>query len=256
MFFVLSKVLLFLIEPLNWVIGLLVFAVFTKKSKRRKRALTVATVLSIFFTNHFLFNQVIRLWEVKTITMDQIQEPFDIGILLGGYSNPYIIPGNDRHNFNERGNRFFNALELYRAGKVRKLLLTGGSGRLIGKKTSEALQMQPFLSKLGIPPEDIIIEAAARNTYESAPLTKKILDERFPNARCLLITSAWHMPRTKGCFRKEGIPFTPFSVDYIGERNEFTFDSLILPDHLGFYHWKFLIKEWVGYVAYWMRGYL
>ena len=255
MFFILSKALFFLIQPLNWVVGLMLYALFAKKTNRKRKAMIGAIILTLFFTNRFLYNQVIRFWEVETITADQIQEPYDIGILLGGYSNSHILPRHDRMNFSGRANRFLNAYELYRTGKIKKLLLTGGSGDLLQEQPSEADLMKKFLLRLGVPEEDIIIEADSRNTYENAIFSKKKL-EAYPGARCLLLTSAWHMRRSAGCFRKAGMEFVPFSVDFITEKNRWAPENTLIPDRSGFELWEFLIKEWVGCVAYWAKGYL
>lgn len=187
--------------------------------------------------------------------MDEIDVPYDIGIILGGYTNPNIIPQKDRHNFSERGNRFFNALELYQKGKIKKMLLTGGSGRLLENEFSEAAVMETYLTNIGIPREDFILEPDSRNTYENALFTKELIKKRYPNARCLLITSAWHMPRSLGCFEQVGLEVTPFSVDFISEKRRFKPTTMILPSRLGFYRWEMLIKEWVGILAYRIRGF-
>lgn len=190
MFFILSKVLYFLIKPINWVAFPLLYFLWTKNTTRKRWALIITVSAFFFFTNHFIFNQVMRLWEVDTITADQIREPYDIGIILGGYSNFSIRPNHDRHNFNERGNRFYNALELYFEGKIQKLLLTGGTGAMLENQPSEASQMLLFLEKLGIPREDIILEPNSRNTRENALFTQQLIQDQYPNAKCLLITSA------------------------------------------------------------------
>lgn len=187
--------------------------------------------------------------------MTSIETPYDIGILLGGYSSMNKRPNDDRQNFNERGNRFIQTYELYKAGKIKKILLTGGNGSILQDLASEATEMRQFLVKIGVPDSAIIVESKSRNTYENAIFTKEILEESYPNARCLLITSAWHMPRSKAIFEKAGMPFDVFSVDYLSERTKLTPDD-ILPDKLGFYHWELLIKEWVGYWGYWAKGYL
>lgn len=255
MFFVLSKVLFLFIQPINWLGGLLVYALFTKNAIRKKRALIAATVLFFFFTNRLIFNQFAKLWELKTITADQIQQPYDIGILLGGYSNSQIRPNHDRQNFSHRGNRFMNSYELYKTGKVKKLLLTGGSGDILQKNPSEAEKMREFLLRVGVPEDDIIVEGKSKNTWENAVFTKEILDEKFPNASCLLITSAWHMRRSIGCYEKVGVNFTAFSVDFITEKDRWVPENSIIPDRQGFYLWEMLIKEWVGCVMYKLQGY-
>ena len=256
MFFIFSKILFFIIQPINWVIGLMAFSLFSKKRGRKRKALVAALILSLFFTNRLLFNQVAKIWEVKTITADQIQQPYDIGILLGGYSNSQILPRHDRMNFNSRANRFLNGYELYRTGKVKKLLLTGGSGDLLQEQPGEAGLMKDFLLRIGVPEEDIIMENESRNTWENAIFTKKILDERYPDASCLLITSAWHMRRSIGCFEKAGMDCTPFSVDFMTEKDRWAPENSLLPDRTGFQLWEFLIKEWIGYLAYVVKGYV
>jgi len=202
-----------------------------------------------------LFNMVIGAWETKTITADAIDTPYDIGILLGGYSNVNTIPGHDRHNVNERGNRLLNTLELYQSGKIKKILLSGGTGSLLQQGQKEADLMFRFLQKMGVPDSVIIVESASRNTYENALFSKAIVDAHFPGSSCLMITSAWHMPRARPCFDKLKMPITPFSVDFLSEQQQHPLDMWLMPDKLGFYKWEILIKEWVGMLAYRLKGY-
>lgn len=256
MFFILSKTLNILIKPINWVAFLLIVALFTKSEKRRKRSLLWAVIFFFFFNNHFIYNQVIRWWEDETITADQITESYDIGILLGGYSNPYIIPTEDRHNFNSRANRFMNAFELYKTGKVKKLLLSGGSGALLQNNPSEAVEVKNYLIRLGVEESDIIIEDQSKNTYENALFTKQILEKEYPNASLLLMTSAWHMPRAKRCFWKQGLQPTIFSVDFFSERTRGAPESWLFPYRLGFARWEYLIKEWIGIIMYKLKAYI
>ena len=49
----------------------------------------------------------------------------------------------------------------------------------------------------------------------STSLAKEILAKDYPDATCLLITSAWHMRRSKGCFDRVDLTYTPFSVDFL-----------------------------------------
>jgi len=147
------------------------------------------------------------------------------------------------------------ATELYFDGKVKKLLLTGGSGRITGNEPSEAIEIERYLLKLGIPQSDIIIEADSRNTRENATLTKAIIDKSYPNASLLLVTSAMHMPRSQACFEKVGLAFDSYAVDYLKERIQWHPRSLLLPNPRGFYHWEILIKEIVGLVVYKISGY-
>ncbi|MFQ5446728.1 MAG: YdcF family protein [Saprospiraceae bacterium] len=257
MFFIFSKILYFLLQPLNWVVGFLLFALCTKKKRRRRRAIWAAVIFTLFFTNHFIFNQVAKFWELKTITADEIDTPYEVGILLGGYANNHIVPRHDRQNFSGRANRFLNAYELYKTGKVRKLLLTGGSGEVLQKGPSEAEKMREFLLRIGVPQEDIIVEGKSRNTHENAVFTKKILDEIYPSQpSCLLLTSAVHMRRSTGCFTQAGVKYTPFSVDFLQEDDKWSPQFFLIPDPSAVMYWEGMVKEWVGCLAYRIKGYM
>ena len=256
MFFILSKILQFLLKPIVWVLLLLAYAWLGRRPKWKQRTLITAIAILYLFSNQAVFNLVIRAWEPDLLTADQITEPFDIGILLGGFSNPNIVPGADRHNLNDRANRFVNVLEMYRTGKIRKLLITGGSGSLLKDEPLEAREARDLLLALGIPESDIIIEYKSRNTRENALFTRRLLEEQYPGARCLLLTSAWHMRRASACFRKAGLNATPFPVDYLSEKWQLTPDTLLVPNGRCLSLWELVIKEWVGYGVYGLKGYL
>lgn len=256
MFFILSKILAVFLRPMVWIAISLLLALFAKGQRWRRRSLITAVGLFFFFTNPFLLNQVMRWWEPETLTADQIVEPYDIGILLGGYSNSQIVPNHDRHNFSNRANRFINAFELYQSGKIKKILLSGGSGHLTEDRPLEAKEMQLFLLRLGIPDSSIIIESESRNTHENARYTAQIIQDSFPGTSCLLLTSAWHMPRAAACFEKAGLEVTPFAVDYFSETIRFSPDALFFPYRHSFARWEYLIKEWVGLMMYRLKGYI
>ncbi len=255
MFFILSKVLFFVIQPLNWIIGLLIYTVFSKRPKWKKRTRNAALILLVFFTNGFIANLVTRAWESDIYSISSLRQNYDIGIVLGGYSN-FNIQARERYNFSASANRLTQAVELYKEGKIKKLLLTGGSGSLLREAPNEAEEIRPFLIKMGVLESDLIIEPKARNTHENAIFTKKILEKDFPNASCLLITSAYHMRRSKGCFKKEKVAFTPFSTDLFGEEIRFSPSLLFIPNSGCLSRWELLIKEWVGYIVYTLSGYI
>ena len=256
MFFIISKLLLFLIKPINWVLFLLLYALFSKKRNRKRKAVVIAVVMTLFFSNRFIFNQFAKIWEVKTITADEIIRPYKVGILLGGYSNGHIVPRHERHNFSFVSNRFINTYELYRTGKIEKILLTGGSGDVLKDQPPEAPMVAEFLKRIGVPEKDIIVEGESRNTYENAIFTKNILQQKNIRGNYLLITSAWHIRRAQGCFEKAGVSFTPYSVDFFSEADRWHPENTIFTCSEGFYLWEKMMKEWVGYAVYWMQGYL
>lgn len=255
MFFIASKVLAFVIKPLTWLLALLVWAWLTRKEGRRKRLVVTALILTLFFSNRALFEGIIRWWEPQPRAITSLTQTYDIGILLGGYSNPFGLPDGGTYHLSWRGNRLIHTLELYQRGVIKKILLSGGSGQLIGKKDAEATYVAPFLERMGVPAEDIILEDTSRNTWENAKNTAVILQRDYPGATCLLLTSAWHMPRASACFRKAGLSIDNYPIDYFSETGRHWAEWAFLPDPQGFAKWEALIKECIGIIAYRIKGY-
>ena len=256
MFFVLSKILLFLIQPLNWIIVFLVIGYLRRDKKWGKRFLVTGVSMAVFFTNPLAINIATRAWELEPVLIESIEEPFDVGIVLGGFSRiNEDFP--DRIHLNNHPNRLIHTIQLYQAGKIKKILITNGSPALVGKKLTDNDILRKFLTRSGIPDLDILTEKRSRNTRENAVYSAEILSEYPAGSRYLLITSASHMRRASACFRKAGIEVTPFVTD----QTENAIDSptpgaLIIPKAGALSQWNMLIKEWVGYAAYKFRGYL
>lgn len=255
MFFILSKVLVFAIRPLNWLVVLLLVSLFSKNEKRKRRCLRLALGGFLFFTNPFIINELYLLYEVPPVPPAALAEPFDVGIVLGGYSNFDTQTPDDLHPFSPSCNRLSQALELYQMDKIRKIMLVGGSGSLVSEEPSEADELQKWLLRLGVPEADILVENASRNTRENAVFAKNLLEKQPPGTTCLLLTSAWHLPRAMACFEKAGLKCTPFPVDFWGKPVQFKASHLLEPDERAFEKWELLLKEWLGRAVYRLKGY-
>jgi len=253
MFFILSKVLLFLIAPLTWVIIGMGFAFFAKSIKWKKRGRYTAIFFVLFFSNTFIYKEFCRQWEVFGTPLKDMQH-HDVGIVLGGMAEY----NNDLKTLSLRrgGDRIWQALSLYKAGKIDKILISGDNGDLTEKGLREARQMKEVLVKWGIPKNDIITETKSKNTYENAVETKKVLNRYYPQYDSfVLITSGRHMRRALACYEGQGLKCTPYSTDlYTGPTRSYTFDEFIVPDVSTMYDWNGLIKEWFGYVTYKATG--
>jgi uncharacterized SAM-binding protein YcdF (DUF218 family) len=256
MFFILSKILFFIIQPIMWLIGTLSWAFFTKNAVKKRKILRGAFFMTVVLTNPFLMNQTYRLYETPPVAISSLRDTFDIGIVLGGFSN-FETPADDRLNFNQAVNRLTDALVLYKKGIVRKLLISGGDGNLLGGKSFEALKVAPFLLEMGVRQEDILLESNSRNTHENALFSKQFMDSLQLNApKLLLITSASHMPRSMGCFRKVGLKVQAFPAHFVGKKPSWKTGYWLTPDAQAFMNWEAIIKEWIGYVVYSLQGYI
>ena len=159
MFFVVSKLMNFIINPMSWIFFMLLMALFI--SKHQKKLVFVSLSMLFFFSNAFIFNEASRLWGLKKSMNTDIQ--YDIGIVLGGVAD-YDKKSN-LLNFNNYSDRLFFAKKLFINKKINKILFSGGNGELFSNDYIEAVEMKKFLIKNGINENDILIETSSRNTH-------------------------------------------------------------------------------------------
>lgn len=255
MFFFLSKTLGYLVRPLVIVCGLFLAAWVAKKKGRKKFFLISALALLFFFSNEFIANEVMNVWEIKATPFAAMERTYTYGILLCGAAKKEVGP-EDRVYIGSAADRVNHTLQLYKGGYIKKIIISGGSGRLIDIGEKEADDLASLLRLMGVPTEDILVENVSRNTHESAVEVSKMLQSKTRPSDCLLITSASHMRRSVACFNKAGWPCTPFSTDFHGHTRKFTFDVLVIPKLEAIIWWQTMLKEWTGYVSYWMVGYI
>ena len=252
MFFYASKILMFLIQPLNWLIGLFIAGILLRKKKYSQKILISSLAFMILLTNPLIIDIVLNQWEYDRVNYSE-QGEYQIGIVLGGFTKTTEFP-RDRVHFQKGADRLLHAVDLYKLGKIKKILISGGTSRIIGEKRKEAENILPFLIRLGIPKKDILIEKESRNTHENALFSKDILKNR--PGKYLLITSAFHMKRAKACFDKVGIATDAFPTDYYAQKFYWSAHNTIIPRPNAFHYWSILIKEWVGLVFYYLVGYI
>jgi len=208
-------------------------------------------VFFLILTNNWLGYIALHHWESQTIEVHSIQEPYDVGIVLG----PFIYRKEDKPNEElikyKAIDRLSQAVELYKKGKFKKMLLSGGDTEMEVTRT--------FLLKEGIPAEDLLFEDQSLNTYENALFSKQVLDkEKYSSKRILLITSAYQMRRAKKCFDAVGLSVTPFSVDYFTSCSKLWGVSLedIIPTQSALRKWEVLIREWMSLFFFFLKGYV
>jgi len=254
MFFVLSKTLSFLVMPIVLVcLGFMLAAFLT--NKRWKRILFwSALVLLFIFTNDFIANEAMRAWEIPPTPYTEIEKVYDVGILLTGVTLNDFEP-DDRVYFSRGADRVVHTVDLYKRGILKRILITGGTGRLLTEGRPEADDLFKVMLMMGVPEADLIVENESRNTAESALRVKEMLAV-YPHQAALLITSAFHMRRSRACFVKAKMDVDVFTTDFYSHKRYYTPESLIIPKADALIVWTKLFKEWTGMVAYRMAGYI
>lgn len=256
MFFVLSKTLNYLVTPVVMVILLLLVSLMVKSKKWKRRTLIGAVGLLLFFSNDFIANEVMMTWELPAKKYVDLPQ-YEAAVLLTGVTAPFPAGPADRTYFIIGADRVTHTLQLYKLGIVRKIIVSGGSGKLIDDGSRESTQIKSALMLMGVPDSVIYTDISSDNTYENAVETKKLLDTlKIHSKQCLLVTSSFHMRRAIACFRRAGADMDYFTCDFRSHARTFTPDVLVVPKLDAVLVWQKLLKEWVGFVAYKMAGYL
>lgn len=148
--------------------------------------------------------------------------------------------------------RMTTGFELARRYPNARLVFTGGSAGFPHEGPAEALSARELWLALGVPAGQMMFEAKSRNTFENAVFTRDLVKPK-PGETWLLVTSAWHMPRSAGIFRRAGFTIVPYPVAYrtFGDKRDFqlsapSLDKLFMID--------VAVREWTGLLAYWLTG--
>ncbi len=220
------------------------------------KLLISGVLLLFFFSNQFISNEVMYSWEPDFEEIASLPT-YEYGIVLTGVTN-LSKSVYDRTFFNKGADRVTHAIQLYKLGKIQKILITGGQGLNPSNPNTEAELLRDFMLIAGVDEGSIIIEKEAKNTYQNALFTKETFNQMGVSLtqRHLLITSAFHMKRSKGCFDKVGMVTDTFPVDYYAHDRKTDIPTLLYPDPYSIFIWQKLFKEWVGIVMYKIVGYV
>jgi uncharacterized SAM-binding protein YcdF (DUF218 family) len=253
MFFILSKVLNFLISPLLWVILIFFYAFLCNKPSVKKKVFLTGIIVLLFFSNSFIVNEAFLAWEDKPIQISGLKNYETAIVLTGVTSNRKEIT--DRVFFDKGADRVLHTVQLYKLGKIKKILISGGSSVVIGKSVPEAWQLKKVFLYCGVLEKDIIIEDRSRNTTESSYYSKNLIDSLNLGNEFLLITSAFHIPRSVSCFEKAGLNVKAYPVDYYSNDKGPNLLALLRPSENSLVKWSILFHEILGYVVYKIMGY-
>jgi uncharacterized SAM-binding protein YcdF (DUF218 family) len=255
MFFVFSKVLGFFTVPSNAVavicaLGMVLLSGRWRRGGRRILALGVCLLLLFGFSpagNVLLLSLSERFpaWRFDGHEPDGI-------IVLGGAIDSDASVARDSLELDASAERIVAMLELARRFPNARIVFTGGSGNLVDNSVPEAPIAGRLLDRFGIARERVVLESGSRTTYENATFTRRLVTPK-PGERWLLVTSAFHMPRSIGTFRAAGFEVEAYPVDW---RTRGRGDAAVPFDKLslGLERTDIAIHEWAGLIAYWLSG--
>jgi len=252
----LSKTLGVMMLPTNLLLGLgLVGAllVMTRRSRLGLRLMVVSLVLLAVcgfspFGSLLLYGLESRFppWDASHGAPDGI-------VVLGGPIDADLSVSHDTPVIRSAPDRIVAAAMLARRYPNSRIVFSGGSPNLISNDAREADYASRVFEGLGIDKTRLIMERRSRNTLENALFSKELAAPK-PGERWLLVTSAYHMPRSMGLFRKAGFAVEPYPVDWrVGMTLR---EALSLPEVAGdgFARTDGAVREWLGLVAYRVTG--
>ncbi|MBO0763667.1 MAG: YdcF family protein [Hyphomicrobiaceae bacterium] len=256
MFFLLAKVLWFLLQPSSLMIAAVMAGAALAATRwcRLGRKLLWSGSLALLICGLTPLGDVlIRPLETRFPRPALTPEMPVAGIIvLGGAEDGHADGSPQLAALNEAAERYTEAVALVRRLPAARLVFSGGSGAVLAASAPEAETAARLFEALGVPRERITLEPASRDTYENALFTARILNPK-PGERWLLVTSAWHMPRAIGCFRRAGFTIEAWPVDYRtpGRLQPLRFHSS-MPE--GLRRIDFIAKEYLGLVIYYLAG--
>ncbi|MBN9148557.1 MULTISPECIES: YdcF family protein [unclassified Nitrobacter] len=255
MFFLLSKIFGFVALPSNAiaiVCGLGLCLLLLKRRRAGASLLTVGIVSLLVFGYSPAGNVLLLTLSDRFPAWQYGGRDPDGIIILGGAIDAGISAARGAVETNGSAERLIAALELARRFPKARIVYSGGTGNLVADLVPEAPIAGRLMETLGISPERIILESDSRTTDENARFTRKMVSPK-PGERWLLVTSAYHMPRSIGVFRKAGFDVEAYPVDW---RTRGWVDAWVPFDRLsaGLASSDTAVHEWAGLVAYWLTG--
>lgn len=252
--FTLSKILALLAQPSSLAVLLILAGLWMMRrgeAGRFARRLAWAGVLVLIVGGFAPVGNVLVLpleQRFAGVPAPAADDQVDGIILLGGFEDGWVSSGRGGLGINEAGERLTEGLRLALRHPRAKVLFTGGVGGLLSRDQEATQPVAKFLMDAGVAGDRIILESRSRNTYENAVFTRDLVKPQA-GERWYLVTSAFHMPRAMGLFRKAGFDVVAYPVDYrtrgpedLGRFFERIPQGLLRLD-LG-------VNEWLGLVAY------
>jgi uncharacterized SAM-binding protein YcdF (DUF218 family) len=254
MFFILSKIFWSLAQPLSLAGLILIFSIGLTVFGRRRLAMTgmaLATLIIALFGFTSFSALIMGPLEERFARPEEMPAKVDTIIVLGGGFDGRVSAVRHNQELLAAGDRFVEALRLARLYPEARILVTGGFGSLIQEGETDAVIAKRFYEGMGISPERLLFEGQSRNTEENAQMTREMINAQ-PGDVQLLVTSAFHMPRSIGLFRAAGLDVVAWPTDYRTTGEGLWFDTTDPVENLRV--GSTALREWLGLLAYKLTG--
>lgn len=253
--FVLSKLVGYLTQPLLWVFALLLLGLLLQKRKPQfARRLLWGALLAMLCMGwmgppEWVINRLERQYAEMPLDAD-LRGYVGVVVLGGATESGALQQAHVQPQLNGAGERMTAPVAMLLRHPHLRIVFTGGEGALFGSGPSEADRAKVFFESVGLTAGKVEYESVSRNTFENAVLTAQ-LPGMDTKQRWLLVTSAFHMPRSMATFEKAGWNVTAYPVDFF-TGTEATWTNYSLGGGAG--RWELAVHELLGLVAYRIKG--
>jgi uncharacterized SAM-binding protein YcdF (DUF218 family) len=256
LFFVISKTLGIMLLPTNFMIGLGLTGVILLATRFRRlgRRLTIVSLVLLAVCAWSPLGKLLLYpLETRFPASDTGKGGAPDGIIvLGGPLDADLSAAHGRAVISAAGDRIVAGAVLAHRYPNARLLYTGGSANLLSNDAKEADYAAELFEGLGIARSRLLMERSSRNTLENAEFSRALVNPK-PGERWLMVTSAFHMPRAVGLFRKAGFEVEAYPVDWkLGTGMDFFTFSDLAGDGLA--RTDAGVREWMGLIAYRLAG--
>ena len=239
----LHKILPLIASPLFLIIFLIILGTIFKS----KKITLFGIIILIFCSLPIISSKLINYLEKDYILQDALTiDNADAIVVLSGMLKTIKVNDKLKYEFGGGVDRILSGIDLFKNNKASLLILTKGQlPWSLGMPEGEYLK--EFAVKFGVPKESILLTDNVQNTDQEAKSVKKLLNSN--DAKVILITSAFHMPRAKKVFEASNIKVIPFAVDFINSHQKLTFMSFI-PSAGALSGTSFFVREMIGRLYY------
>lgn len=255
MFFYVAKIGWFAAQPSNALLLLGALGCVLALLRLRRLALVAlcASILGLAIAGFSpLANILLQPLEDRFEAPGNLPERVDGIILLGGGLETLVTTTRGVPALNEAGDRLTTFASLARRYPDARLIVSGGAGGLLYRDLAEADVTMTLMRGLGLDTRRLELEARSRDTFENALYSREMADPQ-PGERWLLVTSAFHMPRAVGCFRRAGFAVTAVPTDYRTRGRQDRVRWFYSASE-GLRRLDLATREWMGLAAYFASG--
>jgi uncharacterized SAM-binding protein YcdF (DUF218 family) len=258
--FLVKKFVALFFYPVSLCLGILILGLCSLWATRRQRLgkglVTLGTLLLLLMSLPFIASKLLTPLEYRyppllnpeTVSRGPTgsTSPTWIVVLGGAHVSDPRLPANIQISAAALG-RVVEGVRLQKGLPGSKLLLSGGA---VFDPVPEADVMARIAGLLGVNPQDIVLETDSRDTADEAAIIAKIIGKE----KCILVTSAAHMPRSMALFKKRGLSPIPAPTDYLIKETPVPAPDRFFPGAGSLWQVQVAVHEYLGLVWAWLRG--